>query len=66
MRLLHSNSRIIYVTLGADPGFLESGFIYMGLILRKPVFEVPLIARLKPSCSATETGDKIEILLVAG
>ena len=37
----------------------------MGLVVRKPVFRISDIARLKPACSATETSLKNEISLEA-
>ena len=44
---------------------LSHELAYMGRNTRKPVFGVSEEVRFKPACSATETSQNIEILLVA-
>ena len=43
----------VYVTVKPEVHHLK--LLYMGLVARKPVFEVSDKVRLKPACSATET-----------
>ena len=72
-RLMYAHDRLIQVF--TERKFHTVGFVihfgsykslqqYLGLVARKPVFGVRDQARLKPSCSATETSNS-EISQVA-